>query len=554
VEIEAEVAARPAVRVNKLGYLPFGPKTATLVGRAREPVEFTVVAEHGETAYAGRSRPWPVRPEPTSGLEVHTLDFSDLTAAGGFRIVAGRAGSHAFRIKDQLYARLAGDALRFFYLQRSGCSIDDARAPGYGRPAGHLGVPPNTGDAAVPAWRGPEAERLYPGWTESDRFDVSGGWYDAGDHGKYVTSGALPAWQLLATLDLVRAHPAAAPSGFEAALVEEVRWQLDWLLRMQVPPGHAYAGLAFHRVHGTEWAPPAMWPHQDPATRVLHRPSTGAGLHLAAVAARAVRTFVAIDPAYARRLLTAAEAGYAAATDHPNLIAPDDHGAHGGGSYGDDDLSDDFFWAAAELWPTTGDPVYRVAVEASPHHSGETFPIDGFDYDRVAGPAHLSLASTALVADAARRVRALQWDQAWGQPYAPNGPWTWGSNGRIGNNLMLLGSAYLMTGEDDLLAATRTGMDYLLGRNALGQSYVTGYGADFSRQQRTRHFAADLDPAFPPPPAGRPTRPIPTSPTTRGCRANRRNWPTWMCLAPRRQTTSVFDGTSRWFGWPPFSP
>jgi len=267
---------------------------------------------------------------------------------------------------------------------------------------------------------------------------------------------------------------------------------------MQVPPGHAYAGLAFHRVHGTEWAPPAMWPHQDPATRVLHRPSTGAGLHLAAVAARAVRTFVAIDPAYARRLLTAAEAGYAAATDHPNLdLAPDDHGAHGGGSYGDDDLSDDFFWAAAELWLTTGDPVYRVAVEASPHHSGETFPIDGFDYDRVAGPAHLSLGSTALVADAARRVRALQRDQAWGQPYAPNGPWTWGSNGRIGNNLMVLGSAYLMTGEDDLLAATRTGMDYLLGRNALGQSYVTGYGADFSRHQRTRHFATDLDPASP---------------------------------------------------------
>lgn len=187
----------------------------------------------------------------------------------------------------------------------------------------------------------------------------------------------------------------------------------------------------------------------------------------------------------------------AAATDHPNLIAPDDHGAHGGGSYGDDDLSDDFFWAAAELWLTTGDPVYRVAVEASPHHSGETFPIDGFDYDRVAGPAHLSLGSTALVADAARRVRALQRDQAWGQPYAPNGPWSWGSNGRIGNNLMVLGSAYLMTGEDDLLAATRTGMDYLLGRNALGQSYVTGYGADFSRHQRTRHFATDLDPASP---------------------------------------------------------
>ena len=64
MEIEAEVAARPAVRVNQLGYLPFGPKTATLVGRACEPVEFTVVAEHGETApgVADRGRRVPSRP------------------------------------------------------------------------------------------------------------------------------------------------------------------------------------------------------------------------------------------------------------------------------------------------------------------------------------------------------------------------------------------------------------------------------------------------------------------------------------------------------------
>src|SRR5512132_4300682 len=45
-------------------------------------------------------------------------------------------------------------------------------------------------------------------------------------------------------------------------------------------------------------------------------------------------------------------------------------------------------------------------------------------------------------------------------------------------------------------------LDYLLGRNALGPSHVTGYGTDFTRHQRTRHFAHDLDPSFPPPPSG----------------------------------------------------
>ncbi len=483
-------SSRPAVRVNQLGYLPSGPKQATLISSAAEPVDFIVVDGHGRTAYAGRSQPWPANPEPTSGLDVHGLDFSGLSTPGRFTVVTGDATSHPFMIESGLYAGLAADALRFFYLQRSGCPIDEARAPGYGRPAGHVGVPPNTGDTAVPAWTGPDAERLYPGWSESGRFDVSGGWYDAGDHGKYVTSGALPAWQLLATVDLLRDHPATAPSGLEAALLEEARWQLDWLLRMQVPPGHPYAGLAFHRVHGTSWAPAAMWPHEDPVTRVLHRPSTGAGLHLAAVAARAAQTYAEVDPAYADRLLTAARRAYAAAQAEPAVIAPDDQGAFGGGPYGDDDLSDDFFWAAAELGLAPAAP------------AGDTFPLDGFDFDAVAGPAHLSLGPTDLVRTAARRLLVLQQDQPWGQPYTPDGPWGWGSNGRILNNLMVLGRAYELTGEPDLLAATRTGMDYLLGRNALGQSYITGYGTDFSRHQRTRHFAHHVDPAFPPPPAG----------------------------------------------------
>jgi endoglucanase len=496
------MSRRPTIGINQLGYLPSGPKSATLTTPTLEPMGFAVVDEHGEPAYAGHSRPWPVRPEPTSGLDVHTLDFSNLTTVGRFRIVVGDAASLPFSIGDNLYAGLAADALGFFYRQRSGCPIEESRAPGYGRPAGHLGIPPNTGDTAVPAWTGPDAERLYPGWTEAGRFDVSGGWYDAGDHGKYVTSGALPAWQLLAAVDLLRAHPRTAPPGLEAALVEEVRWQLDWLLRMQVPPDHAYAGLAFHRVHGTEWAPPAMWPHLDPAPRVLHRPSTGAGLHLAAVAARAARIFATEDSRYAARMRAAAEAAYAAAERHPDLIAPDDHGAFGGGPYGDEDLSDDFLWAAVELWLTTGNPAYRAAVDASLRRDGEPFPLDGFDFDRVAGPAHLSLPSTDLVTGAARRVLALQRHQPWGQPYAPDAPWAWGSNGRILNNLMLLGSAYAMSGDPDLLAATRTGVDYLLGRNALGQSYVTGYGTDFSRHQRIRHFAHDVDPAFPPPPTG----------------------------------------------------
>jgi endoglucanase len=102
----------------------------------------------------------------------------------------------------------------------------------------------------------------------------------------------------------------------------------------------------------------------------------------------------------------------------------------------------------------------------------------------------------------ADRLVALQRQQAWGQPYAPTEGWDWGSNGRILNNLVVIGVAHLVSGCSRYADAVAVGMDYLLGRNALGQSYVTGYGTDYSCHQRTRQFGHDLDPALPPPPSG----------------------------------------------------
>ncbi|MCO1653934.1 glycoside hydrolase family 9 protein [Pseudonocardia sp. S2-4] len=223
------------------------------------PVEFAVVDAGGATALRGRSRPWPRRPDPASGLVVHVLEFSALTRPGEYRIRAGAADSHPFRVDERVHDALAADALAFFRSMR--CR--------------------HAGDVAVAAWTGPDQERLYPGWRMPGAVDVSGGWYDAGDYGKYVVSGAIAAWQLLAVAD-------PAPP---APVLAECRWQLDWLLRMQVPAGDPLAGTAFHRVHGTTWSPRPGRPEDDPTERVLHRPSTTATLHLAAVAARGARAF-----------------------------------------------------------------------------------------------------------------------------------------------------------------------------------------------------------------------------------------------------------------------
>ena len=77
-----------------------------------------------------------------------------------------------------------------------------------------------------------------------------------------------------------------------------------------------------------------------------------------------------------------------------------------------------------------------------------------------------------------------------------------GPPGGWSNNLVVLAAAHLLTGDTACRRGVISGLDHLLGRNALRQSYVTGYGTDYSRHQRTRQFAHDIDPAFPPPPPG----------------------------------------------------
>jgi len=320
-------------------------------------------------------------------------------------------------------------------------------------------------------------------------------------------------WQLMAAIDRLRRSRArsAWSARMEALLVQECRWELDWLMRMQVPPRAPHAGLAFHRVHGTEWAPVPCWPHEDPTTRVLHRPSTAAALHLAAAAAHGARVLRGVDGAASQRLLDAAVTAYRAARTEPLLLAPDDHGAFGGGPYAHDDLTGDRAWAAAELLLATGDRGYQA--EALAALAPGTFDVDGFDWDRMGAAAALDLAvhgqalpwhgkAVAAAVAAADRLLALQAAQPWGQPYAPAGGWDWGSNGRMLNNLVVLAAAHDLTGENRYRDAVAHGMDYLLGRNALGQSYITGYGTDSTRRQRARHFAHDLDPSFPSPPAG----------------------------------------------------
>ncbi|MFD6985964.1 cellulase N-terminal Ig-like domain-containing protein, partial [Streptomyces sp. NPDC059956] len=133
-------AAGTPVRVNQLGYLPDGPKRATVVSSATAPLAWQLrdasgtVAASGATTVRGSDR--------ASGQSTHLVDFGAHTGTGsGFTLVVDGQSSHPFDISASLYDGLRADSVSFFYQQRSGIAIDATLAGGsaYARPAGHLG-------------------------------------------------------------------------------------------------------------------------------------------------------------------------------------------------------------------------------------------------------------------------------------------------------------------------------------------------------------------------------------------------------------------------------
>jgi endoglucanase len=504
----------PRIRVNQVGYLPRATKNATLVTEAADPLPWSLVDATGATVATGTTTPRGM--DDTSGQRVHTIAFGGFTTAGtGYRLVVDGETSHPFDISGNVYANLPSDALQFFYIQRSGTAIDGSLVGAqYARPAGHLGVAPNQGDTDVPCQAGVCDYRL----------DVRGGWYDAGDHGKYVVNGGIAAYQLLAAFERTKNAPSADLHGLGDGtlrvpergngvpdILDEARWELEFLLRMQVPAGQPLHGMAHHKVHDRNWTGLPLQPEDDPQPRELHPPSTAATLNLAAAAAQCARLFAPYDAAFAARCLSAARTAYDAAKANPTRFA-DPADGNGGGAYSDGNVTDEFYWAAAELYLTTGEAPYLSDVTASPHHTGNVFPATGFNWPETAALGRLDLATVpsglstaektrirASVSAAADSLLTMIDGQAYGQPLTQ---WFWGSNSNLINNVVVLATAFDLTGDARYRDGALQGMDYIFGRNALNHSYVTGWGERAPRNQHSRIFGNQSDPSLPNPPAG----------------------------------------------------
>ena len=150
-------------------------------------------------------------------------------------------------------------------------------------------------------------------------------------------------------------------------------------------------------MHDNQWTPLPTDPSQDPKKRELHRPSTAAALNLAAAGAMAARIFKPFDSAFATQALKAATTAYAAATRHPAIYAPSTDWDLGGGAYNDDDVSDEFYWAASELYITTGEVQYASDIAANAYNTANVTTVfsvpGGFSWGSVSALGRLDLAA-----------------------------------------------------------------------------------------------------------------------------------------------------------------
>lgn len=465
--------AEQQVRLNQFGFAPGAQKLAIV--QTAEQAGFQVLAEGRRTPVL-EGRLEPARKWDPAGVDAAVADLSALSAPGTYRLqVEGLPRSDPFEIGSDAYGGVATAALKAFYFNRVGTALDPAHAGQWAQPAGHP-------DDKVLI----HASAASPERPAGSTIAAPGGWYDAGDYGKYIVNSGISTWTLLAAWEhypeFFTSRDAGIPESGNAVpdILDESLWNLQWMLHMQDPAD----GGVYHKLTTLQFSG-AVMPHEDTAPRYVVAKSTAATLDFAAVMAMASRLYAPFEaqfPGLPARMADAARSAWGWAQAHPDAEyrQPDDVGT---GAYGDSMLEDEFAWAAAELFLLTGEATYWDAFS---RHAG-TPDVPSWAGVRTLGWISLAQHLPRLPDDAARErvsagvlalARQLQEEQA-------QSPWRlamqaedfrWGSNSTVLNQALVLLQGYRLEGGRGMLDAAQSQLDWVLGRNPLGVSFVTGHG------------------------------------------------------------------------------
>ena len=478
------------IKVDQVGYLPDGEKLAVVTTAAKT---FEVRrASDNVAVFSGALG--PASADADTGDPVQIADFTKLSEPGTYYLdVPGVGRSWTFAIKRDVFSHTYYLAMRAFYGQRCGTAVDlGSEFPGYNHAACHL-------KGEFHSSSGKQGER-----------DNIGGWHDAGDYGRYVVNSGITTGALLWTWEIygpkVKSIKLNIPDSGNGTpdILNETRWNLEWMLKMQDEDGGAWHKQTSEHFSGFVMPEDDHLPSEVIGTGQQGYKSTCATADLAAVAAIAARVYQPFDAKFAARNLGAARKAWLWTEKYPNVVFKNPQGVNTG-EYGDSSCRDERLWAAAELWRTTGDAVYGdYFVEQYPdfRSSSDTPSPKGWKDVAVMGLWTYALskqkgADATVVADIKKRTAAAGHaivEQTRKNPYRVSlltKDYVWGSNGVAANYGMQLLVANVLAPDPAFVESAQDDLHYLLGRNTFSLSWVTQVGMNPFRNPHHRPSGAD---------------------------------------------------------------
>lgn len=529
----------PFIKVNQVGYPCKGKKNAkvscfekfgSLDGR-----KFEIVKQDTDTVVYSDTLSVAVTDEISSGESVYEINFDSVTDAGTYYIRIPDANlnetalsprdkeedlktdtlvSYRFQISDTVYDDFLTDMMRYYYYQRQGIDLDQKYAGDFARKNLH------PDDVKIKKW----SDRENP---NAETFDISQGWYDAGDYGKYTSPAATSVENLLLAYDLYPQVfenadpkiPETDPSNSlyknAPALLSEIKWELDMLLKLEHPSKDGSFYVAANYKDGVIYIEDTLYTTSDytKGAKETDLRSHLATSDMAAMLAHAYIVYkdIPVYSEFAEQCLETAVRAWKWINDASNEMHTSIGAANRTYTFTQEELDRSMYWAAGSLFramKTAGKSTdeyekYLIDNCETEHntwcfsssslgysHKGRSFL--GYFYYLYQNDSPSEKIKNTFSKYETWRNRILKYE-CFGTDYPDWGYW-WGSNQVLAQSSMtlLLGSMlYDDEISDTVLDSNQKAFNYFLGVNPISFSYVSGYGENCVRNIYSAIYSKD---------------------------------------------------------------